>query len=152
MLGKKTRDSSGNILDKQGQKGPNIKMNRKSNLEYLSADFREVLKWPETQTKRQATMHGCLPSLLGGWDLRVKNYLEQRNWSNVRRGKNYFVGLLEQPMQNKNILYQHDKANEPTKKGPLSFVFFESPFTSVSTVSREPPFSSLSEYDPVTED
>ncbi len=34
------------------------------------------------------------------------------------------------------VLYRHDKPNEPTKKGPLSFVLFESPFTSVSTVSR----------------
>ncbi len=29
-----------------------------------------------------------------------------------------------------------DKPNEPTKRRPLSFVLFESPFTSVSTVSR----------------
>jgi hypothetical protein len=31
---------------------------------------------------------------------------------------------------------QHVKPNEPTKDGPLSFVLFEFPFTSVSTVSR----------------
>jgi hypothetical protein len=34
----------------------------------------------------------------------------------------------------------HDKPNEPTKEGPLSFVLFESPFTSVSKVSRGHPF------------
>jgi hypothetical protein len=48
---------------------------------------------PETHTKRQATQHGCLPSLL----------------------------------------------DEPTKKRFLSFVLFESPFASVSTVSRGHP-------------
>jgi hypothetical protein len=42
-------------------------------------------------------------------------------------------------MQNKNLLYWHNKPNEPTKKGPLSFAFFESLFTSVSTVSRGHP-------------
>jgi hypothetical protein len=36
-------------------------------------------------------------------------------------------------------LVQHDKPNEPTKKGSLSFVLFESPFTSVSTISRGHP-------------
>ncbi len=34
---------------------------------------------------------------------------------------------------NKNLLYWHDKPNEPTEKGPLSFVLFESPFSSVLT-------------------
>jgi hypothetical protein len=33
-------------------------------------------------------------------------------------------------------MYWQGKPNEPTKEGPLSFVLFESPFTSVSTVSR----------------
>jgi hypothetical protein len=36
-------------------------------------------------------------------------------------------------------LYRHDKTNEPTKEGFLSFVLFESPFTQVSTVSRGHP-------------
>ena len=35
----------------------------------------------------------------------------------------------------------------PTKKGPLSFVLFESPFTSVSTSQQRPPLSSLSVLD-----
>ena len=39
--------------------------------------------------------------------------------------ENYFVpDQLEQPRQNKNLLYRHDKPNGPTKKGPLSFVLF----------------------------
>jgi hypothetical protein len=37
------------------------------------------------------------------------------------------------------VLYQHDMTNEPTKERPLSFVLLESPFTSVSTVSRGHP-------------
>jgi hypothetical protein len=53
--------------------------------------------------------------------------------------KNFELGRLEQPRKDKNLLYRHDKANEPTKAGPLSFVLFESPFTSVSTVSRGHP-------------
>ncbi len=31
-----------------------------------------------------------------------------------------------QPRQNKNLLYQHDKPNEPTKERPLSSILFES--------------------------
>ncbi len=52
----------------------------------------------------------------------------------------YFVlGWPEQPRLNKDRLYRHDKTNKPTKEGPLSFVLFESPFTSVSTASRGHP-------------
>jgi hypothetical protein len=54
--------------------------------------------------------------------------------------KTYFVlDQLEQPRQNKKLLYRHDKPNEPTKKGPLSFVLVESPVISFSTVSRGHP-------------
>jgi hypothetical protein len=39
--------------------------------------------------------------------------------------KIYFVlGRPEQPRKNKNLLYQHDKPYEPTKKEPLSLVLF----------------------------
>jgi hypothetical protein len=71
-----------------------------------------------------------LPAQLGGrW--------RQMNWNSVRRGKKYFVlGPLEQPRHDKNLMYRHDEPNEPTKEGPLSFVFFESPFASVLTVRR----------------
>jgi hypothetical protein len=54
-------------------------------------------------------------------------------------GKIIVLGRLDQQRQNKNLLYRHDKPKEPTKKGPLSFVLFECPFTSVSTVSRGHP-------------
>jgi hypothetical protein len=46
---------------------------------------------------------------------------------------------LDQPRQNKNLLYRYGKPNEPTKEGSLSIVLFESPFTSVSAVSRAHP-------------
>ncbi len=49
------------------------------------------------------------------------------------------MGRLEQPRQNKTFLYRQDKLNESTKKGPFSFVLFESPFTSVSTDKRGHP-------------
>jgi hypothetical protein len=40
-------------------------------------------------------------------------------------------------MQDKNLLYPHYEPNKPTKEGPLSYVCTqESPFASVSTVSR----------------
>jgi hypothetical protein len=43
-------------------------------------------KGPETHTKREATQHGCLPSLLGGRDTGIeKEYGEEENilyWAN----------------------------------------------------------------------
>jgi hypothetical protein len=64
----------------------------------------------------------------------------EKELNSVQKGKIYFVfGRLEQPRQNKILLYRHGKPNEPTKEGPLSFVLFESQFTSVSTVSRGHP-------------
>jgi hypothetical protein len=54
--------------------------------------------------------------------------------------KIYFVmGRLEQPRQYKKLLDQLNEPNEPTKEGPLSYVLLESPFASVSTVSRDHP-------------
>ncbi len=43
---------------------------------------------------------------------------------------------LGQPRQDKNLFYWHEKPNELTKEGLLSYVLSESPFISVSTVSR----------------
>jgi hypothetical protein len=61
----------------------------------------------------------------------------QRSWNSLRWGKkNILYWADERPWQNKNLLYRHGKPNESTKKEPVSFVLFESPFTSVSTVSR----------------
>jgi hypothetical protein len=51
--------------------------------------------------------------------------------------KKYFVlGQLEQQRQNRYLVYRHNKPNKPPKEGPLSIVLFESPFTSVSIVSK----------------
>jgi hypothetical protein len=46
---------------------------------------------------------------------------------------------VEQTRLTKNLFYRHDKPNEPTKEVPLSFVLFESPFISISKVSRGNP-------------
>ncbi len=90
-------------------------------------------KWyRQRHTKRQATQHGCLPSLLGDGDKGQFKY-------SVQWGKVYVLDRLEQTRQNKNLLYWHDKPNKPTKEGLLSFVLFESPFTSVSKASRGHP-------------
>ncbi len=55
------------------------------------------------------------------------------------RNKHFVLGRQEQSRQKKNLLYRHDKPNESTKEGPLSFALFVSPFTSVSTASRGHP-------------
>ncbi len=88
---------------------------------------------PETHTKRQATQQGCLPILLGDGDEgTVTVYGEE---------KNYFVlGRLVSQGRRKSCTGSSSPANpSPTKKRPLSFVFFESSFTLVSTVSRGHP-------------
>jgi hypothetical protein len=83
------------------------------------------------------TRHGYLPlpSLLGDGDKGIEIvYSEEKIFC--------IQGRLWQPRQLKNLLFRHDKPNKPikkTKEGPLSFVLFESPFTSVSTVSRGHP-------------
>jgi hypothetical protein len=47
--------------------------------------------------------------------------------------------LIRAAKAEQNFLYRADKPNEPIKEGPLSFVLFESTFTSVSTVNRGHP-------------
>ncbi len=87
---------------------------------------------PETPIDRQATQHDCPVHLAGRW--------WQRKWKSVRWGNKYFVlGQLEQPRQDKNLLYRHYEPNEPTMEGPLSYVLLESPFASVSPVRRGHP-------------
>ncbi len=103
---------------------------------YVSMDQRDVkrfrwnLVWVEWG--RQLTQHGCLPSLLGVGPKSIEIVCGEE--------KKYFVlGRV----QNKNLFYRHDKPTEPTKKGPLSFVLFESPLTSVSIRQQRPPLDSL---------
>ncbi len=62
----------------------------------------------------------------------------QKKWNSVRWGKIYFV--LEQPRLNKKYLVPSRQAqSNKESQGPLSYVLFDSPFTSVSTVSRGHP-------------
>jgi hypothetical protein len=88
-----------------------------------------ILK-PETHTKRQATQHGCLPSLLGDGDKVIEIVCGE---------KIFCAGPTRAVKAEQNLLYRHDKPNEPSREGPLSSVLFESPFTSVSTFSRGHP-------------
>ncbi len=55
------------------------------------------------------------------------------------RKKNILHSPTRAAKAGQKYLYRHDKPDKPTKDGPLSFVLFESPFTSVSTVSRDHP-------------
>ncbi len=66
-------------------------------------------KEAHTCTKRQATQHGCLPSLLGR---KGTNELKK---CTVRK-KLFCTG---QPRQNKNLLYRHEKLNKQPKKDPI---------------------------------
>jgi hypothetical protein len=52
------------------------------------------------------------------------------------RKKIFCAGPNRAAKAGKNLFYQHDKPSNPTKEVSLLFVRFESPFTSVSTVSR----------------
>ncbi len=72
-----------------------------------------------------------MPSLLGDGDKGI----------DIVYGKEkiFCTGPARAAKAEKNILQLHDKPIEPTKEGPLSFVLFESPFISVSTVSRGRP-------------
>jgi hypothetical protein len=86
----------------------------------------------ETHINRQATQRSFLPSLLGVGDKRIEIVYAD--------GKKYFLlGRLEQPRQKKISCTGTTSPNYQTKEEPLSFVLFESPFTSVSTVSRGHP-------------
>jgi hypothetical protein len=52
---------------------------------------------------------------------------------------------IDQPRQDKNLLYRLDEPNGLIKQGPFLDVLLESPFASVSTVSRGRPLSRLSD-------
>ncbi len=55
------------------------------------------------------------------------------------RKKQFVRGRLEQPRQDKNLLYRQEEPNEPTKEGPFSSILHESRIASVSEVSRDHP-------------
>jgi hypothetical protein len=72
------------------------------------------------------TEYGCLPSLLGDGDKGIEIVYGEE--------KIYCTRPTRAAMrQSKNLLYRHNKPIESTKEVPLSFVLFESLFTSVST-------------------
>jgi hypothetical protein len=58
------------------------------------------------------------------------------------RKKYFALGRLEQPMQDKNLLYWHKKPNKRTKEASLSklsFVLFEFPFVVSFNSQQGPP-------------
>ncbi len=85
---------------------------------------------PKTNTKGQATQHGD-----GDKGIEIV-YDEEKKY--------LLLGRLEQPRQNKNLLYLHDKPNEPTKRDLFHLSSLSPHSPSVSTVSRGHPLSSLS--------
>jgi hypothetical protein len=94
------------------------------------SSFEVITAWPETHTKRQATQHGCLSSLLCDGEKRNEIVSSEEKyklyWADYRAAK------VEQKISCTGT-------TSPTKEGPLSCVLFDSPFTSVSTVSRGNP-------------
>jgi hypothetical protein len=60
---------------------------------------------PETHTKRKATQHDCLSSLLGDGDTWIQIVYEEV--------KIFLYWATRQSMQDKNLLYRHVKPNEP---------------------------------------
>jgi hypothetical protein len=66
---------------------------------------------PETYTERQATLHGCLPSLLGDWDKEIEIVSDEEK--NLLYRADYRAPKAEQ----KSLV--HDKPNEQAKKGSL---------------------------------
>jgi hypothetical protein len=96
--------------------------------------MKEVLPWLVHFDRRAYSTQPRLPAqLFSQWG--------QRNQNSVEWGKKICTGPTRAAKANKDLLYRHDKRKEPTKEGPLSFVLFESPFSSVSTVSKDHPCS-----------
>ncbi len=90
--------------------------------------------WPLWPTKHMYLETGDLARL----PAQLAGRLGQMNWNCVRRGKKYFVlGPFEQQKQDKISI--PSPSNHATEEGPLSYVIFELPLISVSTVSRGHP-------------
>jgi hypothetical protein len=70
----------------------------------------------------------------------------QMHWNSVRWGKKIVRDRLEQPTQDKNLLYLHNEPNEPTKEDP-SHMCSLSPRLHYSFNSQQgpPPLSDLSD-------
>ncbi len=94
--------------------------------------------WPETQTKRQATQHGCLPSLLGYGDKEI----------GIEGGEKYFVpGSLEQPrLEQKSLVPAHIAQLANQGRTPF-FCTLWVPIHLSFNSQQWPPLSSLSVFD-----
>jgi hypothetical protein len=84
----------------------------------------------ETHTNRLATQHDWLPSLLGdgGKCIEIVNGEE----------KLFFTGTTKTAKEGQKYLVNARQAQRTILGRTLTFALFESPFTSVSTVSRGP--------------
>jgi hypothetical protein len=98
--------------------------------------FKNSIKWQaEIHTRRQATQHCCLPSLLGGGD---------KGFERVE--KIFYTGPTRAAKTEQKSLVParpHDKPNQPTKEGPrdLFHLYSLSPH---SPQFQQSPLSSLS--------
>jgi hypothetical protein len=89
------------------------------------------VKHPERRHLLRDRRHGTT-ACPAGWAM-VTNKL-----NNVRCVKRNIctLGRLEQPRQEKNLLYRHDEPNEPTKEGPLSYVLLESHLSQFNSLTH----------------
>jgi hypothetical protein len=88
--------------------------------------------YPETQ--RQATQHDCLPDCWAMGTNKVKKCAVRKII--------FCMGRLEQPRQDKNLLYRYDESSEPTKD-PFH-LYSVSPHSPQFQQSARAPLSSLS--------
>ncbi len=104
----------------------------------------------EKHTERQATQHGCLPSLLGDRDKgNGKVYGEEKNII-CCTGPTRAVTAEQKSL----VRYRHDEPNEPSKNDPKWTEIFvclfrghPSPHSPQFQQSQGPPLSSLSGWD-----
>ncbi len=85
---------------------------------------------PETHTERHATQHGCLPSFL----TMGTNFVW---WGK----KDFVLDQLEQPRQNKNLVYRHKPNQGRTPFMCTLWVSIHLCFSSLFRMQRKKPFS-----------
>jgi hypothetical protein len=92
-------------------------------------NMQSLYVFKETHTKRHATQHDCLPSLLSDGDKGIEIVCSEEKNICLRPTR---AAKTEQ----KSLVL---RTNQP-KEAPSSFVLFGSPFTPVSTDSRGHPY------------
>ncbi len=103
--------------------------------QFLLPLFSLVVTRPETHTKRQATKHGCLPSLPGDGDKGIEIVYLQ-----ITMRKKVFCTRPTRASKAKQKYHvRHDKLKEPTKNKPLSYVLFESHSPQFQQLARDTP-------------